>query len=115
MAFLTIAGTTVEVSTKSTGERAPIYIGDKARAFDGTLRNTYRATKRQWTFQTPRIPAATATAIRTSIANGTIVAVSGDAMGGVSVNCVVTISGSPYQRLVVGTPYRVLVLDLEEV
>ncbi|MFN7130869.1 MAG: hypothetical protein ACK4N5_02225 [Myxococcales bacterium] len=63
MPFLTIAGVTIPVAAKEASE-SQVLIGEKARAFDGSLRSMIRARKREWALQTPVLARASAEAIK---------------------------------------------------
>lgn len=62
MPFLTINNVTVSVDAKS-GDRKWKEIGDRDRAFDGTLRSTRQALKRSWEFVSNPLPLAEADAL----------------------------------------------------
>lgn len=63
MAYLRLNGWTVPVQAESTNEE-PIEIGDRERAFDGTLLNTRRAIKRRWTCRTTMVRELISRALR---------------------------------------------------
>lgn len=66
MDFLTIDGTPVAVARDSAELSADV-VGERARAFDGTLRSTQRAVKRRWKLSTPPLLAAEAEALWTRL------------------------------------------------
>lgn len=88
-------------------------IGDRARAFNGTMRSTVRTFKRSWTQQTKPISDADATTLLAALRGALPVAVSGDVTGAVNthpkVNSVTTIpiSGGTLRRAVNYTLFEV--------
>ena len=109
--FLTIAGQPVEIAHDGAVERAGDVIGEKARAFSGALRSTERATKRAWDVTTAPLTLSEAATVR---ALNRFQTCSGDALGGASIACYVTVGDAPYQPD--GTSFVVrLALHLEEV
>lgn len=89
MAYLVVGGVTVEVAAGASS-RAVVEIGDRARAFDGTLRSTVRSRKKAWSITTVPMTKANADTLETAL-NGTLpVAVSGDTTGSVNTHPVVT-------------------------
>lgn len=99
MPFLTVAGVTVVVQDSSASEGPPTLIGGSARAFDGTLRSSVRASKRNWQFTTNPMTDANVATLRAAIETGTqIVTCSGDALLGASVSCEVQITDIQYIR-----------------
>jgi hypothetical protein len=115
MPFLTVGGTTVDVSaTGSSAERAPKMIGTRARAFNGSLISTERSRKREWEFVTSLVTQATFETLETAVANGAFVDCSGDALSGDTISCRVTITEAGFTTL--GSDHRrTLTLLLEEV
>lgn len=86
MAFLIVSGITVSVAQNS-ASRSKEVIGDAARAFDGTFRQTVRARKRSWKVSTTPIARATADTLEAALESTTLPLVcSGDLLGG-TVNC----------------------------
>lgn len=86
MPFLVVSGVTLLVSPSS-GEREKEEIGDRARAFDGTMRQTVRARKRSWHIVTTPLTRADADAREPYLESNTLPLVcSGDLLGG-TVNC----------------------------
>ena len=109
--FLTIAGQPVEIAHDGAVQRASEVIGETARAFSGALRSTVRAEKRAWDFTTAPLTMAEAATVRGLAGFATC---SGDALGGASIACYVTVGDAPYQPD--GTSFAVrLALHLEEV
>lgn len=89
MPFLVVGGVTVNVATDASS-RTVQEIGDRARAFDGTMRSTVRARKKAWSFTTVPMTDAAASTLETAL-NGTLpVAVSGDITGSVNTHPEVT-------------------------
>ena len=96
MAFLTLAGITIDVSTDGASQLEGDVVGEKARMFDGTLRSTVRATKRAWRITSPVLTQVQESAIRTAIANHATVTLSGDIVGGANVSVKVTPTESAF-------------------
>lgn len=96
MAFLTIAGTEYEVLTTNASRRAPERVGQVVRMFNGSLRSNIRLEKRSWSFTLRAMPLATFDALVALAANGALVTVGGDAIGGVDTQCVLEIGDSSY-------------------
>ncbi len=97
MAFLTIAGITVEAQTNAAQESEGTLVGERVRTFSGTLRSTVRARKRAWSFTTPPLTAADAATLRAAIALDAVVSCAGDALGG-AVDCMVRVTQAPFQQ-----------------
>lgn len=109
--FLTIAGTPIEIAHGGATQRKGDVVGETARSFSGQLRSTVRATKRAWDFTTAPLTLADAATVR---ALAGFASCSGDALGGASVACLVTIGDAQYQPD--GTGFVVsLALSLVEV
>lgn len=81
MSFLVVGGVTVPVREADTSYQE---IGERERAFDGTMRSTIRARKRVWTVHT--VPSAGIPAIYTALIAAPPVSCSGTLLGG-AVNC----------------------------
>lgn len=90
MAFLTIAGVTYEVERQGAREGTPERIGEEIRAFAGNLLSTVRAEKRVWDYRVPLLSTSARNTLRTAIANGVIVSVSGEQVGAAK-DCVVSV------------------------
>lgn len=90
MPFLQIDGETYEVERQGARESAPERIGEEVRAFAGNLLSTVRAEKRTWEYRVPFLSASDRDSLRTAIANGTVVSVSGEQVGS-AVDCVVSV------------------------
>lgn len=89
MPYLVVGGVTTEVAPGASS-RSVTEIGDRARAFDGTLRSTVRGRKKAWEFTTVPMTKAAADTLETAL-NGTLpVAVSGDTTGSVNTHPEVT-------------------------
>ena len=114
MAFLTITGTPVEVLTDDAALPQAHIVGASQRAFDGTLRVTVRAEKRNWEFGVLPLTEAQYVAFRTLALTGAPVTCSGDFVNGVAVSCFASLTGETY--LADGLGHRRLVkLRLDEV
>lgn len=89
MPYLVVGSVTVNVAPGASS-RAVEEIGDRARAFDGTLRSTVRGRKKVWSITTAPMTKANADTLETAL-NGTLpVAVSGDTTGSVNTHPEVT-------------------------
>lgn len=93
--FLTFNGTPIPILRDGAKKRPPARVGDSARAYDGTLRSTVSAVKREWDVKTGPLLAADEAAIRAIINADAEVTVAGDAIGG-SLTCMVEDNGSDY-------------------
>lgn len=80
MAFLVIAGQTIDVLVDEASERTPERIGSVARAFSGGFLTQVRAEKRSWAFTALFATRAAYEALRAAIAMGAIVSCTGDAL-----------------------------------
>lgn len=89
MAFLIVGGVTVKVATGSPS-RSVYEVGDRARAFDGTMLSRVRARKKEWTITTVPLLQADATTLETALNGALPVACSGDLTGAVNAHPVVT-------------------------
>lgn len=97
MAFLTVAGTDLEVQTTGAARNEDERIGGtRRRSFAGVIRSQVKAHKRRWAFTTSPLTLAAADAFRALVDFDAHVACTGDALGGASVTCVVDIGESPY-------------------
>lgn len=84
MSFLVVSGITVSVASAT---RSKELIGDTARAFDGTFRQTAHDRKRSWQVTTTAMSRTDANALETALESTTLPLVcSGDLLGG-TVNC----------------------------
>jgi hypothetical protein len=114
MAFLTVAGITLEVQLAGAARLENIYVGSKSRAFAGNLRSSIRAEKRAWQFTTPPMATADVATLRTAIANGAFVTVGGTLIGADTL-CTVVIASEELLPTVSPTTYQsVLALKIEE-
>lgn len=104
MAFLTIAGITVPVAPTGASESAPELVGSDSRSYAGAFRSTVRAEKRGWVFTTKPISRTLAESLRSACALGALVTCTGDALGGLSYTCRVTIGQVGYVKVASGTP-----------
>ncbi len=89
MPFLVVGGVTVKVAI-GTPSRNVVEIGDRARAFDGTMLSRVRARKKQWTIVTTPLLQAAATTLETALNGALPVAVSGDLTGAVNTHPEIT-------------------------
>lgn len=102
MAFLVIAGVTVDVLTSGAREGQPIEIGRSRRAFAGNLRSSLRSIKRMWSFATRDMIDAEITTLMTAAPHGAFVTCSGDALPA-SAQYEVTYPGGTFEET--GNPY----------
>lgn len=101
MAFLVVSGITVPV-TPSGANRSTEEIGDRARAFDGTMRQTVLATKRSWSATTAPLSQANADTLYNALLSTTLPLVcSGDFLGATR-NCFATVDDWNYVKTAVG-------------
>jgi hypothetical protein len=85
MAFLTIAGTDIEVVDGECTMRE-VEIGTRTRMFDGTLRASIIGFKREWTLVPLRMSRTAYEALRTTCGYGqSTVTMTGDVIGGASI------------------------------
>lgn len=105
MAIQIVGGVTVGLAFAPI-EETVTEIGDRARAFDGTLRSTVRTFKRRWVQQTKPISSADATTLLAALRGAVPVAVTGDITGAVNTHPEVT--GIQYVPLG-GGAFRVVV------
>lgn len=87
MAFLTINTNAIPVGANTSPDRKKDEIGDRARAVDGTMRETIVARKRTWTVETPPVTRAVADQIEGWVETAPPLVVNGDLVGNVNVNC----------------------------
>jgi hypothetical protein len=114
MAFLTIDGTAVDVDRENADLQFDL-VGERARAFDGTMRSTQRAVKRRWHVITPPIPAAQAEALRLSLVDPAAPrAVGGQMTGGQAVQCEVELGRIKFVSTTAG-PLATVEFTLDEV
>lgn len=90
MPFLSISGTAVPVEDASGG--TPDVVGEATRSFGGVMRNSRRIQKRVWSFKTTALDSPTGTTLENLVGGGSILLCTGDALRGVSVSCLVTLS-----------------------
>lgn len=94
MPFLVVNNVTVPVAVDGASEEIEL-VGDRARAFDGTLRSTRRASKRKWQVKTAPMATADAQALRAVLTNAPPLTCTGDLMGG-TVPCDAEVTGVEY-------------------
>jgi hypothetical protein len=99
MAFLIVAGVTVPVEPGG-GERGIVEIGDRGRAFDGSMLASIRARKRVWNVTTAPMSSTDMGTLYTALLAATV-SCSGDWMGG-SVTCFPEITGGPPVKTAAG-------------
>jgi hypothetical protein len=87
VSFLTIGGNAIPVGAHTTPDRKKEEIGDRARAVDGTMRETIIARKRVWVVQSPPITRAASDALEAIVETAPPLVVNGDLVGNVNVNC----------------------------
>ena len=81
MPYLSVSGTTVEVSARDGVTAEYEEVGDRERAFDGTLRSTVRAWKRVWPVVTIPITRTAGNALVTKLQGTPPLTCSGDLLG----------------------------------
>jgi hypothetical protein len=86
---------TVPVAVDGASEEIEV-VGDRARAFDGTLRSTRRAAKRKWQVKTAPMATADAQALRSVLLTAAPpLTCTGDLLGG-SASCDAEVTGVEY-------------------
>ncbi|MBV9772648.1 MAG: hypothetical protein JO040_01780 [Gemmatimonadetes bacterium] len=113
MAFLIVNGQTVPVAVDGASVDYEL-IGDRARAFDGTMRSTRRATKRNWKVKTAPMAVAAADQLTTSLLATPPITCSGDMLGG-SVACDAEVTGVTFSPASGGLSRRAVEFTLHEV
>lgn len=81
MAALVLAGTTIPIALDGASEDAPELIGDRGRAFDGTMREVSDGYKRRWPLQTPLLASGDYNSIRAVLVATPPLAATGDITG----------------------------------
>lgn len=111
MSFLVVGGITVPIAASSTPSRSDEEIGDRARSFDGTMRQTVIAVKHNHAGETVPISKTDADALVTALQASPPITCSGDWLGA---------SGSyfgqvtDYHAVKVGSPYYIVAFTLME-
>lgn len=113
MAFLTIDGTPVDVDRENADLQFDL-VGERVRAFDGTMRSTQRAVKRRWHVITAPIPAAQAEALRLSLVDPAAPRVADGQMTGGAVQCEVELGRIKFISTTAG-PLATVEFTLDEV
>jgi hypothetical protein len=114
MAFLTLGGTDVEVQHTGASTAEPTYIGEAARAFDGTYRSGVRARKRSWPFSVIPLSQTDFEALEALVGLDVQLVATGDFNNGVAVTVVARLGTVTY--IPSGTDFlRVATLTLYEV
>ncbi|HEU0052063.1 MAG TPA: hypothetical protein VFQ39_02755 [Longimicrobium sp.] len=83
--FLTVGGQTVPVAPDGANVEYEL-IGDRARAFDGTMRSARRGVKRRWQIKTAPLTAAETATLETALQATPPVSCAGDLIGA-TVSC----------------------------
>lgn len=96
MAFLTVAGITVEVDSAGADEQEAEIGGEDVYSEAGNLRVMESWTKRKWNFATGWLSQANYNTLKAAVAGGAIVACTGDALDGATVYCRVRFGGGPF-------------------
>lgn len=94
MPFLVVNNQAVPVAVGGASEQIEV-VGDRARAFDGTLRSTRRATKRKWQVKTAPLPMTDAHALRTILLGAPPLTCAGELLGS-AVACDAEVTGIEY-------------------
>lgn len=99
MAFLDIDDTDIPVWDQGAEETIET-IGERVRAFDGTLLSSVIAEKSSWTFETPFLVVSEINAIKALFAFGRTCIVNGEAVGGddVDLPCKGTVNSVQYHN-----------------
>ena len=114
MALLVIESLTVPIDWPDGGEeQEPVEIGDRDRAFDGTLLTSIRGYKRRWAFRSAPIDSTAADALMAILEATPPLACSGDALGG-SIDCVARYSGREIMTVGSGVRLFRVRFELEE-
>lgn len=114
MPYLTIAAVTVPISDGQGVRQQAEVVGSSTRSFNGTLRTTRRAAKRQWAMRTELMSVVDCNTLEAAIALGAHVTCAGDGIGG-SVICEVTVVNAGDQIAGATGFMRMLSLLLREV
>jgi hypothetical protein len=93
--FVSIDGVEYEVLADGAEQSESTYIGQRKRAFDGTLRSSERDEKREWKFNLLFMTNADLQTLRNNIALGAVVSCGGPLMG-VTLDCMVRITSAPF-------------------
>ena len=112
MPYLTIGATDVDVAADGVSEEVQ-NIGDRYRAFDGTMRSTVRAYKSVWTVQTVPMARATADTLQGVLEGSQPISCSGDLLGG-TVSCHVEPLGTQAVAGAAGAELKVVRFRLHE-
>jgi hypothetical protein len=110
MAFLIIAGVTVDVVTNGARQLPPIEIGKSRRAFAGNLRSSIRSVKRMWSFTTREMLDAEIATLQAAAPHGAYAACSGDSLPA-SATYEVTYKGGPFVET--GNPYYKRTVEIQ--
>ena len=94
MPFLVVNNQMVPVAVGGASEEIEI-VGDRARAFDGTMRSTRRSVKRRWKVKTPPLSLTDARGLRTFLLATPQMQCEGDLLGG-PVRCDVEVTNAEF-------------------
>ncbi|MDB4948898.1 MAG: hypothetical protein JWM27_1547 [Gemmatimonadetes bacterium] len=111
MAFLIVGSVTVPVAVDGASMEVE-QVGDRARAFDGTMRSTRRATKHRWKVKTAAM--ASPDTLLTTLLGPPPIPCSGDLLGG-SVQCDAEVTAVVFSPAPGGTARRTVEFILHEV
>lgn len=104
MPFLVVGGVAASVA-RDTAARETIEIGDRARAFDGTMRTTIRSRKYRWSARTTPLTQADADTFLAALNGALPVACTGDWTGAVDTHPEVT----GIEHIGAGSSHRIIV------
>jgi len=121
MLSVTIGGNTYdfEVSQEEATQEQSEYVGDVARTFNGSLRSSRRAAKRNWRFRVitdgNMMTQAEHDAFRADVEGGDgIGSCTGDALSDDDIDCLISIGDAPYMATSL-SHVRTMQLQLQEV
>jgi hypothetical protein len=111
--FININGLDIPIQENGAEEQEPDALGTIQRMFNGDLRSDISAEYRKWQFTTAPLDQVDEDVIRNMIRFGTVVVVSGDALGTDTLNCIVQIVSSVY-KWVLGSHKRILTIKITQ-
>lgn len=94
--YVEIDGNRYEVLADGAEQTQGTQIGQRKRAFDGTMRSSERANKREWKFSLLFMDNAGIDTLQSNIALGRIVPCGGPLMGVTDLDCMVLITSAPF-------------------
>lgn len=116
MAFMTLDGNTIDIQIAGAAEQDPERGGELSRAFAGNLRSSTGSwRKRRWRYLHGIISQAAFDSLVSTYDDGDVHVLSGDCVGGASVNCIVQINGGDFRDDGAGGHVRDANIDLFEV